>query len=166
MNFRFQAGGKVYTISLEQHAGVYQATVDGEPFQVEVLDAQPGQLSLLFEGRPLILYWAEVPGRKWFSLDGCTFQVEKPDLRAARQSLEGTTEASIRAPMPAQVISVHVSPEEHVEKGQTLLTLEAMKMEIRLQAPYAGVIKRLPVGEGESVERDQVLVELEKTEEP
>jgi biotin carboxyl carrier protein len=59
--------------------------------------------------------------------------------------------------MPAQVRSVEVYEGEQVEKGQVLLLLEAMKMEIRIQAPRAGKVVKLSVGEGQPVERDQVL---------
>ena len=45
--------------------------------------------------------------------------------------------------------------------GQTLLLLEAMKMEIKLTSPRAGRVARLLAKQGETVERDQVLVELE-----
>ena len=47
-------------------------------------------------------------------------------------------------------------------KGQTLLVLEAMKMEIRIQAPMDGVVKKLLVKQGQTVEREQVLVEIER----
>ena len=63
--------------------------------------------------------------------------------------------------MPARVRALQVAEGERVEAGQTLLLLEAMKMEIRLQAPRAGRIARLLASTGESVEREQVLVELE-----
>jgi biotin carboxyl carrier protein len=66
--------------------------------------------------------------------------------------------------MPAQVRAVLVAEANLVESGQTLMLLEAMKMEIKLQAPRRGRVVRLPVQEGQSVDRDQVLVEL--SEEP
>jgi biotin carboxyl carrier protein len=50
-----------------------------------------------------------------------------------------------------------------VTKGQTLLVLEAMKMEIRVQAPLAGVVKKLFVKQGQTVEREQILIEFEQT---
>ena len=66
---------------------------------------------------------------------------------------------AVRAPMPAQVRAVQVPEGEVVEQGQTLLLLEAMKMEIRIKAPAAGRVDA-PAGEaaGQTVEKDQVLV--------
>jgi biotin carboxyl carrier protein len=55
---------------------------------------------------------------------------------------------------------VNVSAGDAVTKGQTLLVIEAMKMEIRIQAPMDGVVKTLSVKQGQIVEREQVLVEI------
>jgi len=57
---------------------------------------------------------------------------------------------------------VNVAEGDAVESGQTLLVLEAMKMEIRIQAPMDGVVARLAVGEGDTVEREEFLVEVDE----
>jgi pyruvate carboxylase subunit B len=49
-----------------------------------------------------------------------------------------------------------------VTKGQTLLVLEAMKMEIRIQAPRDGKVAKLFVQQGQTVEREQMLIEIEE----
>ena len=67
----------------------------------------------------------------------------------------------LTAPMPGQVRAVNVIEGESVMKGQTLMVLEAMKMEIRIQSPMDGVVKSLAVKVGQTVEREQVLVEIE-----
>ena len=48
-----------------------------------------------------------------------------------------------------------------VKKGQTLLTMEAMKMEIRIQALKDGKVNALYVSQGQTVEREQILIEME-----
>jgi acetyl-CoA/propionyl-CoA carboxylase biotin carboxyl carrier protein len=72
----------------------------------------------------------------------------------------GHSSGRLTAPMPGQVRTVNVTVGEAVTKGQTLLVLEAMKMEIRIQAPSDGVVERLAVEQGETVEREQVLAEI------
>ncbi len=160
MRYRFQWGQEVYDISIERNAEGYLAQVDGVPYELNVLDAQPGQLSLLFEGRPVTLYWAEQGGKRWISMDGCTYLLEKPTL-GSRRGIEGESAGSLRAPMPAQVRDIHVAEGVLVEKGGTLMLLEAMKMEIRVQAPKAGRVARLAVQKGQSVNRDQELAFIE-----
>ena len=62
--------------------------------------------------------------------------------------------------MPGQVRAVNVSEGDSVTKGQTLLVLEAMKMEIRIQSPMDGAVKKLLVKHGQTVEREQMLIEI------
>jgi biotin carboxyl carrier protein len=156
MRYRFQWGQVVYNISIERQGDGFQAFIEGLPYKFNILDAQPGQLSLLFEGRPVTLYWAEQAGKRWISMDGCTYLLEKPALRK-RRVIEGESAGRLRAPMPAQVREIHVAEGMLVEKGETLMLLEAMKMEIRIQAPRAGRVAHLRVKKGQSVNRDQEL---------
>jgi acetyl/propionyl-CoA carboxylase alpha subunit len=160
MRYRFQWRQGVYNISIERHGEGYRAQVDGIPYELNVLDSQPGQFSLLFEGRPVTLYWAEQGGKRWVSMDGCTYLLEKPTLHR-RRGTEGETEGSLRAPMPAQVRQVEVAEGMNVKKGETVMLLEAMKMEIRVQATKAGRVARLMVQVGQSVNRDQELAYIE-----
>ena len=59
---------------------------------------------------------------------------------------------------------MNVSVGEAVKQGDTMLVLEAMKMEIRIQAPIDGVVGRLAVAEGETVEREELLAEVDLAE--
>ena len=162
MHYRFQFGERVLDIAIQREGEGYRASVDGQSYPLEVLDSQPGQISLRFDGRPVTLYWAAHNGQKWISLDGCTYRLEAPRPRRSRAavSTEGSGEA-VRAPMPAQVREVLAAAGEQVERGQTLLLLEAMKMEIRVRAASSGTVKRLLVSAGQQVEKDQILVEIE-----
>jgi biotin carboxyl carrier protein len=62
--------------------------------------------------------------------------------------------------MPAQVRAVEAAEGDQVEKGQTLLLLEAMKMEIRIKAPSSGKVKRMLVKTGQTVDRNEILAEI------
>jgi biotin carboxyl carrier protein len=67
--------------------------------------------------------------------------------------------------MPGQIRAVKVNEGDVVTKGQTLLVLEAMKMEIRIHAPGDGRVKELFVKKGQTVEREQVLMNIVDTSE-
>ncbi len=67
---------------------------------------------------------------------------------------------SIKAPMPGLVLNVLVSEGQAVKKGDTILILEAMKMENALKAPQDGIIKKIAVSKGTAVEKNQLLIEL------
>jgi len=66
----------------------------------------------------------------------------------------------IRAIIPGRIVSVAVAPGDTVEAGQTLLAVEAMKMQNELRAPRAGTVTRVPMGAGSTVELGDVLVVL------
>ncbi|SDO80935.1 biotin/lipoyl-containing protein [Desulforhopalus singaporensis] len=67
-------------------------------------------------------------------------------------------DGAINAPMPGTVLRVMVKLGEKVTKGQTLLVLEAMKMENEIQAPGDGTVAEINVSEGASVNAGQSLV--------
>jgi biotin carboxyl carrier protein len=162
MRYRYQVRDQAYDIILERQAGGYHVTVAGQTYELEILSAQPGEISLRFEGQPVTLYWAGDEALKWISLNGCTYRLEKPAPRHTRQAREASGEDIIRAPMPAQVRGVEVAPGDSVERGDTLVLLEAMKMEIRIRAPRKSRIASVRVFAGQTVERDEVLVEIER----
>jgi biotin carboxyl carrier protein len=66
----------------------------------------------------------------------------------------------IRAIIPGRVVAVAVAPGDTVEAGQTLLSVEAMKMQNELVAPRAGTVTRVPAAMGATVELGDVLVVL------
>jgi 3-methylcrotonyl-CoA carboxylase alpha subunit len=74
-----------------------------------------------------------------------------------RGSVGAVADGAILAPMPGKVTSVEVSQGEKVAKGQRLLTLEAMKMEHGLVAPFDGVVAELNAKAGAQVQVDTVL---------
>jgi 3-methylcrotonyl-CoA carboxylase alpha subunit len=85
---------------------------------------------------------------------------------ASRGSVGVSADGAIVAPMPGKVTSVEVSPGEKVAKGQRLLTLEAMKMEHGLVAPFDGVVAELNTKAGAQVQVDAVLAVIEPDSSP
>jgi biotin carboxyl carrier protein len=69
-------------------------------------------------------------------------------------------------PLPGTVVAVHVSMGQEVARGAPLMTIEAMKMEHTVTAPYAGTVARLPFGLADRVAAGAVLVELSPLAEP
>jgi biotin carboxyl carrier protein len=67
----------------------------------------------------------------------------------------------LTAPMPARVVKVSVAPGERVAHGDTLALLEAMKMELPIRAPADGVVRAVHCQEGQLVQPEAPLIELE-----
>jgi len=84
--------------------------------------------------------------------------------RAAGAAAGLAGDGAILAPMPGRVIAVDVAAGDTVTKGQKLLTLEAMKMEHGLTAPFDGVVAELNAAVGSQVQVDALLVRIEKAD--
>ncbi len=67
---------------------------------------------------------------------------------------------NIKAPMPGMILKFLVEVGQTIAKGDSLLILEAMKMENVIKSPGAGVIKHIAVKQGNSVEKNQIMIEL------
>lgn len=73
-------------------------------------------------------------------------------------NLAATKIQQIKAPMPGLVLNILVSEGDEVKKGDSLLILEAMKMENMIKSPTDGVIKKISVKQGDKVEKNEGLI--------
>ena len=87
-----------------------------------------------------------------------------PDVDAASHDHGAPTaeQSALTAPMPGTVIKVNVAPGDRVQPRQTLLVLEAMKMETPVVSPYEAVVRAVHVAEGDRVAGGALLIELEE----
>ncbi|MBN1889241.1 MAG: hypothetical protein JW850_14705 [Thermoflexales bacterium] len=106
-------------------------------------------------------------GDKSVTVDGIAYPIqidglEEPKAVVKAAQLAPSDEAgAITAIMPGLIIKILKREGERVEAGETVLILEAMKMQNEVQAKQAGVVKQIAVKEGESVEMRQVLAVIE-----
>ncbi len=148
------------TLDLTPTGKTYRATLGNKTVEVEILRAHDGQLELLIDGERVTAYVSADGAKRWVTVNGQTLMLTKAS-GAKRKSSGHDQGAGLVAPMPGLVRSVNVVEGEAVVQGQTLLVVEAMKMEIRIQAKAEGIVKKLLVQPGQTVERDQPLVEVE-----
>ena len=165
MNFSYQHGEQVYTVQLEQLSdGRFQAVVDGRAYTVRAVPvAEGGWLIEWGDGRALG-YAATSERTRHVHIGGHTFDLSLLDTQLSRRR-SAASSGDLAAQMPGLVIDVLASAGDTVERGQTLVILEAMKMEIRVNAPAAGVVERVLVERGAVVELGQLLVEMGATAE-
>jgi biotin carboxyl carrier protein len=117
-----------------------------------------GMYRVEHDGATHIVYVAGRAGDRWAFWNGQTVRVRhEPPSRAGRVDVV----QSLTAPMPATVLKVLAQPGSAVSKGETLLILEAMKMELPLRAPADATVTAVNCREGQLVQPDAILVELE-----
>jgi 3-methylcrotonyl-CoA carboxylase alpha subunit len=94
------------------------------------------------------------------SLAGTATRAAAQQAAPTRRRSAASTSAALTAPMPATVIKVQVKPGDTVKKGDIVLVLEAMKMELPMRALGDGVVAAVRCREGELVAADATLVEF------
>ena len=149
------------SIELNPSGDGYLAAFNGRTVSVQIVrvDVQSGRMDLLVDGKRMTAHISSDLAKRWVTIDGQTQMLTKTS--GAKQGVRHEHAGGLTAPMPGQVRSVSVGVGDVVKKGQTLLTLEAMKMEIRIQALKDGTVKILHVAQGQTVEREQILIEME-----
>jgi len=162
----------------------YVATIDGQEFIVEVVDERhvrigerllemdfesvSGQpvFSLILDGKSYEAFVYQNDEEWDVLLRGRQYQVRVEDEREKRlkAAAGGVSVADgefpLKAPMPGLVVSVLAEEGQPVKKGQALLVLESMKMQNELKSPRDGVVGRVRVKAGESVEQKQTLMSV------
>ncbi len=160
-------------VTFEVEIGPEGVRVDGDSIEPCDLDsASPNLYSFLVGGAShTILAERGGPGVWDLQFRGRRCRVEVADHRtkvmldmsSAGSALEGP--APVRAPMPGLILKVEVEEGELVEVGRGLLVVEAMKMENSLTAPVGGRIGAIHVVAGQTVEKDDILIDLHPPDE-
>lgn len=146
------------TIEINPSDDKYAVTLDERNMSVQILRAENGRMDLLIDGEPITAYVSSDGTKRWVTINGRTVMLTKTS--GAKQGVRHDHAGGLIAPMPGQVRSVAVGVGDVVKKGQTLAVIEAMKMEIRIQALKDGVVSALLVQVGQTVEREQILIEI------
>lgn len=160
MKITLEHNAETISIDLTPSGKSYRAMIGERTFEVDVLRAQEGKLELLIDGKRITAYISGEHARRWVTIDGHTIVLTRSSGTRRGGHTGHPPAGTLTAPMPGQVRVVNVGEGEAVTPGQTLLILEAMKMEIRIQAPTGGVVKRLLVSQGQTVDREQMLIEI------
>jgi acetyl/propionyl-CoA carboxylase alpha subunit len=100
----------------------------------------------------------------WVFLDGEVFEIEVQ--AEGRRRRAAASHGSLSAPMPATVVRVEVSPGTAVRRGDTLVILEAMKMELPIRASSDGIVNAVHCKPGDLVQPGVVLIDIESCDIP
>ncbi len=159
-----QVQGERQVWVLHGHQGRWQAVCGERTVVVEDFHAQAdGQASALVSAlvNGQLVQAALVRQGVQFWLQSGALALHGEDLRLQAVSRAQTASSgAVLAPMHGRVVRVEVAPGQSVQAGQTLLVMEAMKMEHRLLAPIAGLVKSLHAQAGEQVAARRVLAEI------
>ena len=96
----------------------------------------------------------------WAFCDGHVWKIERA-VNGGGRAGKARSDSLVMAPMPATVVAINTAPGRPVNEGDTVIVLEAMKMELPIKAPRSGVVKAVNCAKGELVQPGVNLLELE-----
>ena len=147
--FKFKINGADYKCAVEEiEAGLTEVTVNGKKYLVET--EKPA---------------APAPAPKPTAAPAAPKAAPAPEPKpapapAAKPAAAPAAGVQVKSPLPGSVIKVNVSVGQAVKKGDTLLTLESMKMENPILAEQDGTVAQVAVAAGQTVMQDDLLIVL------
>lgn len=171
MTFEIEVAGRMRTVAIESvgaagpSGGRFRIVIDGVAHEVDSRATELG-LSLRYEDGRTVDAAVTDQGRgdMWVQLARVAVQASV-DARRYRRAGSGPIaqkgQVRITAPMPGRVVRLLVKAGDTVEPGQSLVVVEAMKMENEISAPRAGRVGEVGVTAGQSVESGRLLLTIE-----
>jgi len=140
---------------------VFEVTVNGEPFRVEVRGSGQGSAAAVVADVTIPSAPAVPPAVAGATKPAAAADATMPSAPAAQSGL-GAGEQAVFAPMPGMIVEIVKQPGDAVKAGDTVCIIEAMKMNNNIETPCEGEIKELRCKQGDSVAKGDILCVVRK----
>jgi biotin carboxyl carrier protein len=164
-SFKVLCGQTVVSVDVQSAEKV---VIDKELHHVEILSQGMGNLFVKIDDKIYHGYYrrhADGSGEFYYGHRVIDATLADAEHRFAEYMQSGSAKHSpliiLKAPMPGLIGSVQVNLGDAVQPGSTIMTLEAMKMENEIRSTVHGIVKKIEVKTGQTVDKDQSLVELD-----
>lgn len=161
-------GERVADVTLVSKDGnKVQLLVDGVPYDVDVVMAENGSCSILHDGKSYNAELIRKEGGKSYTVNAHyqSYDIDIIDSQAKylrmRKGADEKQQDKIISPMPGKVVKIPVSVGDRLEAGDIVVVIEAMKMQSNYKVNADCIVRNILVSEGEPVNANQVLIELE-----
>lgn len=161
MHHAFKLADDEHNLELSRAAQGYRLHLADGTVAVDLRSGADGRQWLTLGERHIEVVVATRGDEVFIHIDGEAHALRylHPLDRLAAQA-GGSAEDHIRAPMPGNLVALHVKAGDSVTKGQTLLVMESMKMETTIAAPRDGTVQAVQFEPGQSFDRDALLLSL------
>ena len=161
-------GDRVADVELISKEGnKVQLSIDGTPYDVDIVMAENGNCSVLHEGNSFNVEFIRHEGSKKYDINilNRSYVVDIVDTQAKyfrmKRGSEEKQDDKLVAPMPGKVVKIPVQVGDQLAAGDTAIVLEAMKMQSNYKVSSDCVVKDILVNEGDTVKANQVLIMLD-----
>ncbi len=135
----------------------FNFTIGGQKYETTVKEIEPNVAEVVVNGTSFIVEFQKNESKKVKAA-----RVAAPTAAPTAAAVaKPTGAATVKSPLPGSIVKVMVKPGDSVKKGDTLLTMESMKMENVVASEYTGTVKNVLVAAGQNVMQDDKLVEIE-----
>ncbi len=164
-----QIGNRLSEVTLVSKEGNHvKIDIDGVVYDVDVAMLENGICSILHEGNSYKAEMVRSMNGKHYqvNMNYSTYQIDMMDsqakyMRLRKKASGGEKQADkIVAPMPCKIIKIYVKPGDVLKAGDTVLTMEAMKMQSNISVTEDCEVAAVSVNEGDSVMVEQTLITL------
>jgi len=115
---------------------------------------------IVWRGKNTLATFCKAGKKLWAHIDGEIYLYEKKSFLTKQGSIFSF--GPLKSPMPGKIQKVNVKEEQEIKAGESLLVLEAMKMEYMIKVPVGAKVTKVLVSEGQQVKEGQVLLEVEE----
>ena len=135
----------------------FNFTIGGQKYETTVKEIEPNVAEVVVNGTSFIVEFQKNESKKVKAA-----RVAAPTAAPTAATVaKPAGAATVKSPLPGSIVKVMVKPGDSVKKGDTLLTMESMKMENVVASEYTGTVKNVLVAAGQNVMQDDKLVEIE-----
>ena len=164
-SFDLLLDGETRKISIEIRDGILIVHEGGRVLETGVHRIAANELRLRRGDRSVRVFLARDGERTFVAVDGRQYVVSEPRVDAGRPGAGDDKVAGgalrVKAPMPGKVMKLAVAEGEEVRRNQTLVVVEAMKMENEIKTSIDGVVAKVHTAVGDLVDAEKVLIEIE-----
>lgn len=159
MAFKLELGGQTHALTIVARQPHLVVSIDGRRYTIaDAGEAGDGNHLFTLDGEAVRCARAETVDGALVRIAGRSFPIRQVD--AAAEASGGGGAHVVRAPMPGIVVAIHKAPGDHVRRGETVITIESMKLQMKLDAPRDGEISEIGVRPGEGFDKDAILARL------
>ena len=163
MELVLTSGSRTHRVTVTREDGRYRVTVDDQVWDVDARLTAQGISSLIIDGISHVADVEDHAGVCVVDVGGETYSVEVEErtryiIRTRGGAVGGAGGQTVKAPLPGKITHVGVQAGDAVDAGQSLVVIEAMKMENELKATAPGTVREVRVAAGQAVNAGDVLV--------
>jgi biotin carboxyl carrier protein len=163
VKFAATVGSRTHVVDVTQDDGRYRVTIGDQVWDVDARLTAQGIISLIIDGVSYVADVEDHGGECLVDVGGESYAIQVEEqtryiIRTRGGGPGGGAAQTVKAPLPGKITHVAVRAGDTVAAGQSLVVIEAMKMENELKATAAGTVREVRVGPGQAVNAGDVLV--------